>query len=333
MPSENASSTRLGMRLAWARETLGVTEGSLAEVRQRMLRIVTDEDFVPPESIVQAFRTLEADAAGVAEVDDPPAFAIDSERQLRREVETFAARMFSLSVSERRAKWERLYARSEHSQRARTRLDQLRAAVAADVSVLNTRPERTQRLARYLCELSAQPPKERAKYRSELLQSMESERGQWELAARELAAQHPTFIDLDRQLIGAICTRPAPKPPAFTPERPVVATSSSSSSSRWAIVLAVIIVIGLLRFMIATSKPSPSTPTFPSPPISTSEEFDKLMEEMRKNRDENIYKLPPMPTFEPPIDPEGLSPPPGAMPLEEGLPPPTSPGEQQSLSP
>ena len=254
--SDNTSSTRLGMRLGWARETLGVTDGSLAEVRQRMLQVVTDEDFVPPESVHQAFRTLEADAAGVAELDDPPAFAIDFERQLRQEVESFAAGMFSLSISERRFKWERLYEQSEHSQRVRTRLDQLRAAVAADASVLNTRSERTQRLARYLCELSAQPPKERARHRSELLQRMESERAEWELAARELAAQHPAFIDLDRPLIGAVCTRPTPTP-ADVQRR--VAVTASSNSTVWRIVLVTAFVLGailyFLMFLMAFNPP------------------------------------------------------------------------------
>ena len=65
--------TQFDRRTTWAREQLAVSdEASPEEVRARFLNLLDEEQFVPDESVCQAFLMLRENADGISFLDAPP---------------------------------------------------------------------------------------------------------------------------------------------------------------------------------------------------------------------------------------------------------------------
>lgn len=280
--------TRLDQRLTWARQTLDLADDAQwPDIRARMLRLVTDEDFVPSEGAMQAFRTLESEATGVAELEDPPAFARQSEQDLEAAAAALAVDLFRLPPDERQARWSRLVARCERAPRARVWLERLVPGLKLEVGELHTRPELLGQLGKKVCELFVTRNSERARLRAEFVASAQEKRTQWEIAARQLQKQYPALAALEPQVVTMLL---APvQPSSGAPRLDAVQRQPSSSGGtdlRWVWILVIVLVGIMARIPSLISNPSGTRSTYPSSsaPAISPEQRDRIDEILRRNK-------------------------------------------------
>jgi len=118
-------------RHAWARSELGLPEDSQPRAaRRRFLERLREREFVPQESLVEAWEQLERQGTSTDSADRrlPMAFAYERPRQLLDEVEKFAKVFFDLKVSERESRYRRLALECQCWPAVQARLLRLRSA-------------------------------------------------------------------------------------------------------------------------------------------------------------------------------------------------------------
>jgi hypothetical protein len=207
-----ADSNRQAQHLVWARKTLGLAEDD-SQARRKFLGRLEEEELVPPEELVQAWQTIHDQSQGLFYLGEPAGFLREEAQQLETEVEAYAKEFFELEPPVRIARYSTLDDRTQHAVKARARLKLLARALKLDaVGMLQGRLELQQELGRWLCELFALSPVERAARRAEMLREIDSHRAAWGQAARQLKSRLPAVAALDRALISQI-SLPAAMPP------------------------------------------------------------------------------------------------------------------------
>lgn len=211
-PPVPIDSARHAQRLRWARQTLGLA-GDDSQARRKFLERLEDEELIPPEDLVQAWKAIEEQSQGLIYLEEPAGFKQQDADQLETDVDAFAREFFTLELRARIARYGELYDRALHALKARGRLKLLARALKLDAAaLLQGRLELQQELGRWLCELFVASPLDRPKRRAEMLREIEPQRAAWGLAARQLKKQLPAVAALDRALIAQISV-PAALPP------------------------------------------------------------------------------------------------------------------------
>lgn len=303
-PSSGPS--RLELRLAWARETLGVSAAATqAEVRGAFLAGLALDEFMPRETWHQAYQTLVNEFEGVTDVTEPAEFLRHEAEQLDEEVENFAVRMFSLPVEVRQREHLELCRRTLPESRTMARLEALRPGLAADPSVFSSNAPMCIRLAEHLVDLSTLHPSARAARRFEIIESLGPEISKWETAARIFKSQQPKLAALDEPLIDQLANWSQVQKQVSRPvkaDRPIVTHSdpgwnwNPNVRGTWlAIVLGLLVCGSLFRAMSSGSRSTyptnysvppieyrPRDFTLPSPKIPSKQRLDEILKQIRE---------------------------------------------------
>jgi hypothetical protein len=169
------------------------------------LELLEEEELVPPEDLVQAWKAIDDHAQGLIYLEEPAGFRQQDAEQLESDVDAFAREFFQLELLARIARYGQLYDRALQAPKARGRLKLLAKALKLDAAAqLQGRPEMQQKLGHWLCELFAASPLDRPQRRAEILREIEPQRANWGFFARQLKTQLPAVAGLDRALIAQI---------------------------------------------------------------------------------------------------------------------------------
>src|SRR5262245_23731396 len=186
----------------WAAETLGVAGDDAAVARGAFLRRLPAAGFVPPTgwrtAVTALTGTLAGSEGGVR--TDASQFDGTAER-LREEVESFAARFWSLGPPDRRGEWQLLRERCRDCPALAARLRRFKAGldVAADEGADSN--GRVPALARELQELFVLWPTQAGSRRRAFLRRPPPPASEWEAAASAIRDEMPAVAALDKALI------------------------------------------------------------------------------------------------------------------------------------
>jgi hypothetical protein len=204
-----------------------------------------------------------------------PTLALDfAEEKLRREVDAFASRFFSLAIADRRAEWDRLKARGRGFVRVDARLAALRPGLWVVLPALNPEFAEAQLLA-LVTELFVLRPSARAARRQTFLAKAgrPGSRPFWGRAATALRNHHKAVAALEPELIARLAdaeVRAEEKhqlgrkmQQAARPEP--AAAGSGQSRSRWWWPAAIVAILSLLRVLGSSMSSSSSSSPPPAP--------------------------------------------------------------------
>jgi hypothetical protein len=261
----------------WAAQCLGLSENaSSAEARRAYLRKLRESDFLPPCSLHRALRILDGKRASV-EPDEE--WLLEEEGRLRAEVASFAEAFFTLSVSQRRQRWEALLSQCQHVLPLSARLQALKAGLEVENPGLPLDESLRGQLAEHLLQSFPLPPLAQAVCRQAFLRRIEdpaaaADRKAWEKAARYLRAEWPAFAALDGELVRHLAKlrrqlKRRSKMHRCSERNPQAASAGSGKGSSWGWLLVLLgMLIGIFRGA-TTSSTSPSrrppTPSFSNP--------------------------------------------------------------------
>lgn len=186
----------------WAAETLGVADDDSAGAREAFLRRLTATGFVPTTAWRAAVTALTDKLApsdgGVGA--DASQFESAAER-LREEVESFAARFWSLPPPDRRRKWQVLSEWCRDSPALAARLRRLKAGLDVEADAGAHGDGRVPDLTRELKELFALWPTQAGSRRRAFLRRPPPPASEWEAAAAVIRDEMPAVAALDKTLI------------------------------------------------------------------------------------------------------------------------------------
>jgi hypothetical protein len=192
MPPE----TPAGDPRAWAARLLGVQpDVTPDEVRALFRRRLAEEDFLSPPTWQQAVAVLTgAEAPAAVRL----AAAFEEEERLREEVEAFAVRFFGYAPEERERRWQELADRGGFAPALAARLEQLKPGLAID-PVTGGNGDRADQLAGHVLELFVLRPSERAFRRRVLSQELRQDLTGCRKAVRQLRERYPSLAALQKE--------------------------------------------------------------------------------------------------------------------------------------
>ncbi len=200
--SGNQIDPRLARRKGWASAQLNVAlDASPDQVEATFLQRLRDDDFVPDESLLTAFKTMTESDADCVLLDMPDSYRFNESLVLEEQIGAFAKEMFRCSPAERLRQWQQLRLECQDVPRMLVRLDGLKPGLALDASAHIDSPPLVRRLGDELLKLFVLTPTEKAVRRSEILASIENELPDWEDAARTLIERFPDLRELDTQFV------------------------------------------------------------------------------------------------------------------------------------
>lgn len=246
-----------------------------AAARAEFLRRLAASGFLPAPAVVAAFNAVtgstlpDGRTAGEADPDD--------RAPLRDDVDGFAAAYWSLSPTERLARWAGLMTRCGPVEDAiAARLWQLETGLEVEVK---TDPNPViAAVAALIRELYLLPPRPRAVRRNRWL----ADRGDLhELAepARDLAATDEALAALEPTLVARLCGGRAVPPPVTPGEpppdnfstirstsAPATAAAGAGPGGRMGLALGVFVVLQCLRLMVGQTSGNAGPAAVPAPP-------------------------------------------------------------------
>jgi hypothetical protein len=310
MSSANELDVELNHRqTAWAREQLGVPEAAgQSEIRQAFLKHIANEEFVPGDSIVEAFELLQPDSAPIATNE----YSRFERLQADEQVEAFAGRFFSLPPNKRLEEWNKLHEACTTAPRAVAALNRLERSLSLDIERLRLQGEMKE-LANLLCEQAVLPPIKRADRRVEIIERCTSDPQPWERAAQRMKSRYRDVAELDWTLVEhlsnwsrsrKVMRKPpivyaGPRAPA---NRPSWNVDFNLAKHWWLVGVVILIVANVVRVAIepAINPSSGYMPSYrPPPPIPDSvlqdENLRRIFQELQSKRD-NQSPSPRLPT-------------------------------------
>lgn len=234
----NASTTpttpapsRWEQRVAWAARELGFdAPPPAAELQARFVERLADEQFMPQGSASEAFCTLMADAEGIIEVDDPPAFAHAQHFSLLAKLDALQGELFSLPVGVRRERLARLKAECAHDPWPLARIELLEHHLDVDVETKTSTEEPLRELIAALIELTTLRPLPRAVRRRELARSLQRHGNASGLSQR-LSKLRPDVAKLDPWLLVLLEKLPAEPEIVMVSSDGVAGTNSAAMAN------------------------------------------------------------------------------------------------------
>jgi hypothetical protein len=278
-------SRTLGQDLkAWAADQLQVDTNAPPEhVRAAYLRQVQHENGAPNLTAREALLILTGRTNAAR-----PALALEAaEEALRREVDDFASRFFSLAIAERTAEWENLKARGQGFVRVDARLTALRPGIHIVLPPLDN-DSQIGELVSAVGKLFVLRPAARAAARQALLNDA-NRQGSWHAwaeAAQMLRKNHKAIAVLEPDLIARLAdARVLAKQKAqlnrkmqkAAPRAEAVGAAGKSYSWGW--VAAAVLGCSMCLRLLGTGTSSPKT-NFAPPPKPP----DFILERINKDR-------------------------------------------------
>jgi hypothetical protein len=333
-----ATSNYLPDGRAWATEVLDLDEPTADTARQALLRRLPEEDFVPPQSWLQALKLLQQPEPVPLSATAPhdERFRYEEIRGWE-EVEAFADEFFRLDPAQRQRRWHRLASRYSFSVLLSARLEALKPGL--DVAAVERSDPLARKLADKVRELFVLRPAERAMRRQEFLETVGHAQQKAEAladlvpglpdverAAQQLKREHPQLAALEPRLIDRLANwskqqarvsrgqrRAAPPVTLHTPQPQT--QSSGNRSGGWPVwLLFVLVMIGCIRLVtVSVSSRFSSPSTSPSPELR--QELKRMEAEIRAGKGgeatRRLFGLdpppPPPPGFDP-LDPKRVHP-------------------------
>lgn len=192
----------------WALEQLGVPPGAdVPETRARLLRKLTNMEFVPNETWMPAWRLVKE----VVNVQLPTSFTNRQEAVLRERVETFAVEFFRLQPNARQARYRLLTHEVSSLPALAHRLERLAPGLGIEVGSWPDLDVDARALAEWVCEGFTKPYRLAVVHRQELLTTLKRNPGKWDEAARQLCAVQAKVAALDVSLMETIVNRARPE--------------------------------------------------------------------------------------------------------------------------
>lgn len=181
----------------WAAKQLqlpGPGEATAEAASLAMLRLLPEEDWVPPERAHSALHYLHDDPDGTDETT--PAEWREREAALRTELDAFAAEFFDLTIPERAKRLVELDRRAAPFPRQHAWLQQLSRGVKLDIKSVSEPDEKVANLVRLQGELFVMRPAERAARWQTELKAMSADFSSWERAATAVRKRHPSLVSM-----------------------------------------------------------------------------------------------------------------------------------------
>lgn len=246
---ENANSARSRCD-RWARSQLGVSpDATLEDLRSAFWRRLGEQPELPPEELRVAFDYLQRCATGPVPMAYPELFLRAEENRLRRDVESFAAKMFHLPPAQRRQRWSELREQCQGWSVPLARCEALQRGLDVDLAALDREKPDVAALGQLLCEMSIQVPSRRAVMRQQIRDLWKDEPYLSSRAAKRLRSRHPKFAALDPGLVEECVKAPALAhlPVATTPRQ----TGQRQDQNPWSMVapavfIAFVLILGVV---------------------------------------------------------------------------------------
>jgi hypothetical protein len=188
----------------WAAGVLGVLENaSSVEARRAYFRKARGSAFVPSRSLQHALRILDGEPLSAERNEE---WLLEEEGRLRTEVESFAVEFFTLSVTQRRERFEALLSRCPGASPLGARMQSLKAGLEVEIQSSPFGGSFQDQLAEQLLHSFPLPPLALATSRQAFLRKIEepsaaAHRKLWEKAARYVLAEWPAIAALDPELV------------------------------------------------------------------------------------------------------------------------------------
>lgn len=258
--------------LTWARARLGLASEAAA-ARGALLRQLEAMDFAPAADWDDARRLADqTERGGVLDQLALAAARRAADDAVRAEVETFAARLFSLSPAARTAQYQHLLKRCVRSPAALNRLEALRAAFMLPCDLPCDQPTEVLELLHDLLRLFVLPQPERARRRMALLTSRRGDRRRWRRPARLIQTKFSRYAALEPALLNELA---APENRAQLREKIVRRRRRAAQPPSWTTILvrevrqlSVSVWFAILLFgfgLIANLFKDPNKPSPPPP--------------------------------------------------------------------
>lgn len=251
----------------WAGRKIEVgPDADSTTARTRFLSLLEDADLVPDESSLLAYRLFDPEHAQTVEPRHLAEFRQDDERELLVEIDAFGHEMLDLPLHMRPDRWNRLFARSNDSQRARAWLEALSPGLKADLNQIDPHDADVCELARHLARLFPLRSHARAALRDEVENQLQDHPGNMPRAVRRLRARQPDIAALDPPLLTAITNSVhAQKALLKAKQRNAkqrFRTTRTSSNGQWWLIGLVLMVISIVGRLASLDRPSPPPPTY-----------------------------------------------------------------------
>ena len=282
----------------WAAEQLGLDENfSAGDVQSAFLARLRESDFTPPQAWVSAFHLLQRGLPDRWSADHEAARR-SWEELLHEEIESFAAKFFSLDIASRQQRWRELRARCESfSPRLSARLAALEKGLEIDAAAIPREGSPIGDLAREVMRLFVLRPAERAAARRALIIESQGDADRWYEAACGLgfryapfAALDPAFVDYWKESNQREGRRDEFHRRLRNKRKPVVTSSRGNHNSSGSLVfVAGLVLFVVLRFiaMFGESARSPQRRLPPpSPPARDVILSDRQIHDILKRAEE-----------------------------------------------